>query len=70
MALAAMTTVMTTATRRRRHGGGDTAAATRRQQHERELGRKTLFMMINDDQKLTMISMFNIISMSKIHNHR
>ena len=27
-------------------------------------------MMINDDQKLTMISMFTMISMSKIGNHR
>ncbi len=34
------------------------------------LGRETLFMMINDDQKLTTISMFTMISMSKIHNHR
>jgi len=34
------------------------------------LGRETLFMMINDDQKFTTISMFTMISMSKIHNHR
>jgi len=27
-------------------------------------------MMINDDQKFTMISMFTTISMSKIGNHR
>ncbi len=56
-------------------GGGDGLFKYFKFENEREfvkgfLGRETLFMMINDDQKFTMISMFTIISMSKIHNHR